>query len=394
MTPDRAVLASMLFFILGAFIWGYRVPVLSNGRPISLNADEPSHYDVILYMSETWSLPPYTAKYYESAHPPLSDYIEADYVRFWPNPDKAYALRFLSTAIGLIVLLVIYRTAQLVVNAWTAAMTAILMATQPLFIMFSGSVTNDSVMMLIVSLALYLLVKAVKGGLSKRELNVLCLLVGLAGLTKYTVLGLLPISIGVVIYERRRADKSWVVPALSILASFVLISGWWYARNKILFGDVFRSQAEIQMGIFSHGSKPTHPHYWYNVGTILTGSYAGLYRLAPRWPLWLYNSITTLAAMILYAGALIAVVRGWPPVKVVLGAFSASVIAIVLYYQVTHYQPHGRLLAPAFLVGTLGMLELRHAIPAKYRETVAVIAILASATLSIAIVTAKLYAIT
>ncbi len=388
-TPRRAVFLSMTFFLICAITWAIRVPVV-NGIPDSFNSDEPSHFLVVRYISETWSLPPYTRDYYESAHPPLSDYLQALYIRLWPASAQVYALRFLAALLGLVTIGVVYKTAQMLVSAWSSALCAAIVSALPMFIMFSASVTNDPLAVLLSSVTLSMIVKCVTKGLTKKELNVLCLLVGLAGITKYTLLGLAPVAMAAVYFERKRRDEQWLVPLLSIAASFILISGWWYLRNAILFGDIFRSQAEAEMGMFAGGGVPNSPSYWLSVVTAMTSSFLGLYHSFPKWPSTVYGTVTVIAALILFGSFIAALRNRWSPAKVSLAAYGLLVSAVVLAYQINHFQPHGRLLFPAITVIVLAVVGLDRWIPPEKRVMASLTGLGALACLSVALVTSPI----
>ena len=375
---------AMLFFVVCAVIWTFRVPVV-NGVPISFNSDEPSHYVIVRYIATHWQLPPYTREFYESAHPPLSDFIEAAYVRLFPVDAWVYALRLFSTAVGLGTLFLIYKTSKLIVSEWTAAFVTAFVALLPMFILISSSVTNDAIAVFMSTATLYFIVKALKDGLSKKQLNILCLLVGLGGIAKYTFLGLLPVSIGAVIYDCRRSGKSWIVPVLSIVASFTLISGWWYLRNQMLFGDPLRARAEAQVGMFVGNAGPSQPSYWIEVFRTMTGSFLGLYPTFPEWPPSVYYLLTAMFGILVCCAIVIAIRRPWSPIKIALGIYALTVLAVVLEYQIDHKQPHGRLLSPAILVIALGIAGLRHAIPAEKRTFIAMVALFAMADIVVAV---------
>ena len=375
----------MLFFLACALIWAFRVPVV-NGVPVSFNSDEPSHFLIVRYIAKTGELPPYTSEYYESAHPPLADYVEAGYMHLWPTPAQVYALRLFSTMLGMLTLWIIYRTARLIIDPWSSATATACVACLPMFVMFSASVTNDCVAVLISTLTLYVIVRGLGDGLSKKSLNLLCVLVGLAGIAKYTCLGLVPVSIGAVIYDCRRSKKSWIVPTLSIIASFVLIAGWWYLRNQMLYGDPFRSRAEAEMGMFTGRASPASLFYWWSTIKTLTGSFLGIYPGSPEWPPSVYETITALFAVVVIFAVAIAAKRKWTPIKIALGSFAVLVAAVVLEYQINHYQPHGRLMSPALAVFAIGIVQLRHVIPSKQRKFVALSSLMILAGLTLAVI--------
>ena len=97
----------------------------------------------------------------------------------------------------------------------------------------------------------------------------------------------------------------------------------------------------------------------------------------------------TRIAFVLTAAVVSAARRRWTPAKAALGAYGFFAAAVVLAYQVDHFQPHGRLLYPAILVFAWALVGLRHSIPPEKRPLVAVSSILGLAGLSVALVTSS-----
>jgi voltage-gated potassium channel Kch len=78
-----------------------------------------------------------------------------------------------------------------------------------------------------------------KIALTLKSAAMLGMLIGLGILTKTTALGLIPFSMLVLVIVAWRARDARVAIAgnVAMLAVIALISGWWFARNHILYGD-------------------------------------------------------------------------------------------------------------------------------------------------------------
>ncbi|MCX7841360.1 MAG: hypothetical protein N2559_18145, partial [Anaerolineae bacterium] len=78
-----------------------------------------------------------------------------------------------------------------------------------------------------------------KSALTLKAIVFLGALIGLGILTKTTALGLIPFSMLVLIIValRARDARFAIVSNVMMLAVIAFISGWWFVRNHILYGD-------------------------------------------------------------------------------------------------------------------------------------------------------------
>ncbi|MFB0534695.1 MAG: hypothetical protein ACETWR_06915 [Anaerolineae bacterium] len=120
---------------------------------------------------------------------------------------------------------------------------AVINAFNPQFAFISGTINNDNLVIVLFALAALLLVVLARREVSKGRLILLGLVIGLASLTKLTGLMLLPLAamvLGVVALRRHRLIRGFVVLVgwMAIVSIVVLVvGGWWYARNWLLYGD-------------------------------------------------------------------------------------------------------------------------------------------------------------
>ena len=131
----------------------------------------------------------------------------------------------------------------------------------PMFLFISGAVNNDNLIIPLAALTLYLLIRVVGGGQpvptawqwlgdNWQTWLLIGVVVGLGALTKISGVGLLPLVWGTAVMAAWRASDRqvtlsncwrWLAAGtgrwLLALLPALLIAGWWYARNVILYDD-------------------------------------------------------------------------------------------------------------------------------------------------------------
>lgn len=175
--------------------------------------------------------------------------------------------RFASLAMGAVTVILTYALARV---AWPARPDIYLGATAftaflPMFLFISGAVNNDNLIMPLATLALWLMARLV-GQLPTLRRQALALwlglglVIGLAALTKVSGVGLLPLAVGALLMAHWRAQpdltvgpRLWrsltraIAPGILIVATVLVVAGWWYARNLRLYGDWNGWSAFIQV---------------------------------------------------------------------------------------------------------------------------------------------------
>lgn len=114
-------------------------------------------------------------------------------------------------------------------------------AFNPMFVYMSGSVNNDVIAGLAgaaVTLAVVRLVRD-EHGLSRRWGVVLGILYGLALLSKFNLLAIAATIETAVTYTawRKKQWRLWLETNLLIAGFTVLLAGWWFVRNQLLYGE-------------------------------------------------------------------------------------------------------------------------------------------------------------
>lgn len=135
----------------------------------------------------------------------------------------------------------------------------------PMFLFISGAVNNDNLAIMLASIAIFQMMRIVRmrrmdkvAGAPTSAWVLLGVVIGLAVLTKEGTLGLVPLLLGTAAIdswlkirlrqeereEGRRTMRAWgqitrrtITLALLTIVPVLIIAGWWYYRNIVLYGD-------------------------------------------------------------------------------------------------------------------------------------------------------------
>lgn len=268
-------------------------------------------------------------------------------------------IRLASVLMGAVTVYLTYRIAREVApeRPQIALGAAAINAFTPMFLFISGAVNNDNLAIPLASLALLLMIRHVQGSrttiLRWREevgrWGLLGVVIGLAVLTKEGALGLLPLAWGtafVSVWQQvqvaprltslvassapngpERARPSSVDLTLAallrllarsfvrfgiVLAPVLLIAGWWYYRNLVLYGDVLGWNAFI--AVLGQRPQPaTLTQLWDERSGFLMsywGLFGGVNVPMPGWIYTVLNTVLVLAVpgFAIYFGR---VIRDW-----------------------------------------------------------------------------------
>jgi hypothetical protein len=206
----------------------------------------------------------------------------------------------------------------------------------PLNLYMAAYFSNESGHAIVFAIALWLALRAMtEGGLSAARSAALVVSLGLALLSKFTALGLVPIVCFFVGFERWQARglsfARAFAPALGLGAGAVAIGGWFYAGNWLVFGEAlvwnfdrvegtsYWSLPGFHTGSYftSFGTALVHPYYasfaslWDGVYSTLWGDglVAGFTSYAARPVAWQASWMTAGYALALPLTA--AALVGW-----------------------------------------------------------------------------------
>lgn len=275
-------------------------------------------------------------------------------------------IRWLSLLIGATTVYLTYRLAQTVfpTRPQLPVLAAAFVAFNPMVLFINASINNDNLVMLLTTLALWLLTMDMnKGGQDMRwgQTLLMGIVVGLAAITKVSGAVLAPVvALGLLLTAyaspqtpsaARNGLYAIVLGRLVIFALTVsLVAGWWYLRNLWLYGEILGLQ---RMALIA-GPRPSGfglldlwPEwrgFWYS----FWGVFGAFNLLAPRWFYLLVGGLTLLAGsgLLVFLGRKVRRrqrVATWP-IHLVLVTFLALTMLGVVRWTLLTTASQGRLL--------------------------------------------------
>ena len=256
-----------LFFILG-LCYSYYTPLWTP-------PDEERHFTYGEYIAQKHTLPSYTSapegnSVHMAYHPPLYYMIGSLFshedqrllkeeisvndgpgYRLLTLPKKetefpyagkartAYLLRFLSLMLGGITISLIYSIALMFFpkDQLFASVTAIFVATIPQFLHVSASISNENLSTTLSAAYLLLLLYYLRDPARLRWQVGSGILLGLCLLSKTSTVFYLPVTTLFILWLCLRDKRNPILPLFFILGTAIVVSGWWFLRNWLMFND-------------------------------------------------------------------------------------------------------------------------------------------------------------
>jgi hypothetical protein len=192
-----------------------------------------------------------------------------------PMLAAARLARWLSLLAGLGTVFLTYLLARLTFageSPWLPLLAAALVAFIPQFLHVNSAITNDSLSATIAAAALVGLALVIKNGSSVRYALLLGAVLGLGTVTKLSLLSLVPLT-GLVLlldwrWRRHRSLRHLLAHGAIIGGLILLLSGWWFWRNWLLYGDIAALNAHLLYRGGPLDPRPGLPQIWQ---TELTG---------------------------------------------------------------------------------------------------------------------------
>jgi hypothetical protein len=280
-----------------------------------------------------------------------------------------HELRLLSILLGLGTVLLTYASAKIVgLRESMALSSALFVALLPRELVVSSEVTNDALIIPVCALALvfFLLSERARNEerLRHRRIYLACmgLTLGAAAATKFTslplagallllafvpsfkvahrVFGMSSVNRPAGGTPRLALDVRLLVDGVIAVIAFFAASGWWFIRNKSLYGQFLATKSsEKSLGFLAH-PVPWSTHIFFGqLPHVLfeTTWYAQLYLMLPRWTNWV---LAVLGLLCLAVGAWVilasphwlssrlALLSGLALLGCILGGLAAEVIHI------------------------------------------------------------------
>lgn len=119
-------------------------------------------------------------------------------------------------------------------------LAAALAAFTPMFLYISASVNNDTLVVMLSSLGVWLAARAINRGATPGRAALAGVVMGLAALTKASALALValaPLCLMLAAWARGRSVARALAVGVAAGLPIALIAGWWYVRNQVLYQD-------------------------------------------------------------------------------------------------------------------------------------------------------------
>lgn len=406
LTPSWLGYAPWMFLAahsLLAIAYNLATPFGNNGYPNT--PDEGAHFQYVAYVAQAWRLPRfegYEGVGYEAHQPPLYYFLAA--LLYTLAGGEGKAVRLLSTLCSAGVVWLVWLTLRrLAPERPLVALAGMgFAAFLPMHIAIGSAVGNDALTNLLFAATLYALMvhlqstseppageRAESGRTALQRTLLPAVLVGLTVLTKATGVLLVPILLLGTIYGARQRSGSWVsglgAGFLALLGT-LLVSGWWFLRNYLLYHDpllqrtfleVFAGTAKAQDFLaqgMSWGQYAqlvadwTFRSFWFAYGVPETAR-TGLPNFLPD---SVYYGLGALAV----GAAAGWVVRpreplpAWARVWLLLAALCLllTLVSFVLFVRV-FFQTQGRYLYPALLpLSVFWVMGWERLLPERYQQ--------------------------
>lgn len=255
-------------FLLISLMWALFIPLPIEGAGTewwgNYHPDEHNHVRVIQYIAAHRRLPPFEGtpphNYYTAVHPPLyhaaGALLYASVTPVVGHAGTLLLLRLAGCALGAGTVFLTYRAARYLLPPRPAVLAAGCVAGVPMFVSLSAAVTNETLAAFTATGALSTMIAGVRHGFgAQRRLYALACWVAAGIASKLTCLPLLPAALLTLWWSRRRhrlapagADRvSLPRQMATVISMSVLVTGWWFARNQIIYGDPFLAAAHQRM---------------------------------------------------------------------------------------------------------------------------------------------------
>jgi 4-amino-4-deoxy-L-arabinose transferase-like glycosyltransferase len=370
--------------------------------PIWEVPDELHHFQYIQYMAKNYRLPPLSLEpaklpFPTAFHPPLYYFLLSPFAKnvankpisFTVNPPGAkcffsheseaerfpyqgipkivHLLRLFSLVIGILVIFITYKlTLEIFPHKNSIALSAsAITAFIPQFIFMTAGLNNENLAILFCSLSIFLLVKLLKN-LSASWGNYLALgiTLSLSFLSKTSSLFLLPPTCIFLLWKKRFKG------VFVVLGTILLLAGWWYFRNWILYGDPLANRVTLMATPWLKPCKQ-----WWFVGNFFFRSffaYFGITRIPVSKNLYTIFAFLSLGGLLGLVLCRLKKILTQRQNLIIFNLFPTALLAIFLiliYYAITWTAPHGRHSFIALsIISILGVTGLDALLKNKYKN--------------------------
>ena len=231
---------------------------------------------------------------------------------------------------------------------------AAFVAFNPMFLFISASVNNDSLATLLATVALWFCVRLACRGARNSQFLELGVVIGFAALTKSSNLALVGLALIVIAWLAYRSHDWRLLfrGSALVVIPVLLIAGWWYARNFVLYGDPLAFNVWLKIA----GGRPPQTllgllDEFQGFRISFWGNFGGVNVIAPDFVYLILDAITILASIGLVIGLLR---RELPRLLWIPTLWLALVFIALIRWTLLTYASQGRLIFPA--IASVGIL--------------------------------------
>jgi 4-amino-4-deoxy-L-arabinose transferase-like glycosyltransferase len=210
--------------------------------------------------------------------------------------------RWVSVSMGAITVVLTYAIARRIFprSQGLALLAAAVTAFNPQFLFISGSVNLDGMAAMTCALALWQLMRALEKPFRWQGWALTGSFCGLAVLSKSSAFTV-GLTAGILLLVSAARQRSWRLlwrGALALGLSFLVVSGWWFARNWVLYGDPLGWQIFLENWIVHHRNSRIK---WKDVHRFFTTQFQSYWALF-GWatisvPKWVYRLLQALGVL-------------------------------------------------------------------------------------------------
>jgi 4-amino-4-deoxy-L-arabinose transferase-like glycosyltransferase len=186
-------------------------------------------------------------------------------------------------------------------DGWLRIAVPALIACTPMFAFISGSVNNDNAAVLFSTIGLWWALRLMRTeALTARNAAIAGLITGLGALSKSSALGLIGLFGLAALLTFRRDMRRFVMRFISfaavMLAVALAISGWWFVRNLVLYGDLLGWNAFLD--VVGRRNQPASLAQLWSEREGFVWAYWGVFgAMNVIMPTWVYDGLNALAVL-------------------------------------------------------------------------------------------------